>query len=119
MESRDICIRSAHSLNLFQSSLYPLPQIKKTDCEITIQRSCITATASVWCYSSPDERAFWSKLWADRLLDPSPSSFAKNAIADGFATPKDIDDFVEGWREWGSEEDGWYTHTHGEILCRV
>lgn len=81
-----------------------------------IDRSCITATASVWCYSSPEERLYWSNMWADRLLN---SSFARNAIEGGFATQEDIDRFVQGWREWGADEDGWYTFTHGEILCRV
>ena len=28
-----------------------------------INRSCINATASVWRYSSPDERLYWSKMW--------------------------------------------------------
>lgn len=81
-----------------------------------IDRSCITATASVWCYSSPEERAYWSNLWADRLLT---SSAPKIAMENGFATQEDIDCFIQGWREWGADENGWYTLTHGEILCRV
>ena len=84
--------------------------------ESGIDRSCITATASVWCYSNPEERAYWSNLWTDRLLT---SSLAKNAMDGGFATQQDIDRFVEGWQEWGDDENGWYTFTHGEILCRV
>ena len=43
----------------------------------------------------------------------------KNAIEGGFATQEDIDRFVEGWREWGADEDGWYTLTVGEIVARV
>ena len=81
-----------------------------------IDRSCITATASVWCFSSPDERAYWSDMWADRLLT---SSIAKNAMDGGFASQEDISRFVKGWREWGADENGWYSFTHGEILCRV
>ena len=81
-----------------------------------IERSCITASASVWCYSSPEERAYWGNMWADRLLH---SSLSKNAIEGGLATQEDIDRFIKGWREWVTAEDGWYTFTHGEILCRV
>ena len=81
-----------------------------------IDRSRITASASVWCYSSPEERAYWGNMWADRLLY---SSLANNAIDGGLATQDDIDRFVRGWREWVAAEDGWYTFTHGEILCRV
>ena len=81
-----------------------------------IDRSRITATASVWCFSTPQERAYWSNMWIDRLLN---SSFSKNAIDAGFATSEDINHFVQGWREWGANEDGWYTFTHGEIVCHV
>lgn len=84
--------------------------------EAGIDRSCITASASVWCFSSPEERGYWSKMWADRLLN---SSLAKNVIDGGFATQEDINRFVQGWREWETDDDGWYTLTHGEILCRV
>ena len=79
-------------------------------------RSCITATAKAWCYSSPEERAFWSSQWVDRIIS---SSVGKNAIDDGFATQGDIDRFIEGWREWGADEDGWYIITVSEVLCRV
>ena len=81
-----------------------------------IDRADIIATASVWCYSSPEERAYWSDMWTDRLLN---SSLPKNAIDGNFATQEDINRFVKGWQEWATEEDGWYTLTHGEILCRV
>lgn len=81
-----------------------------------IDRSRITATASVWCYSSREERAYWGNMWADRLLN---TSLRRNAIDGGFATQEDIDRFVQGWREWTADEDGWYTMTHGEILCRL
>ena len=81
-----------------------------------IDRSCITTTASVWCFSSPEERAYWSNMWVDRLLT---SSLAMNAIEGGFATQEDINRFTQAWSQWGAHEDGWYTFTHGEILCRV
>ena len=84
--------------------------------ESGIDRSCITATVKAWCYSSPEERAYWSSQWVDRLRT---SSMGKNAIDGGFATQEDIDRFVEGWREWGADENGWYTLTVGEILARV
>ena len=81
-----------------------------------IERSRITATASVWCFSSQEERAYWGGMWVDRLLK---TSLGRNAIDGGFATQKDIDRFVQGWREWVADEDGFYTMTHGEILCRL
>lgn len=28
----------------------------------------VTATASVWCYATPSERAWWGGMWAERIL---------------------------------------------------
>ena len=80
-----------------------------------IDRSCITATAKVWCYSDAEERRWWGGIVADRIGTP----LGKNAIDAGVATQEDVDRFIEGWREWSANEDAWYTITHGEILCRV
>lgn len=81
-----------------------------------ISRPSISASASVWCFSSMEERNYWSGMWADRLQS---SRFAKNAIAGGHATQEDLDRIVEGWHEWASCDEGWYTLTHGEIICHV
>lgn len=48
----------------------------------------ITATTGSWCYNTPQERAWWSALWADRTIS---SSFAKNAVDGGHATKADLD----------------------------
>ena len=79
-------------------------------------RSAITPSSSVWCYSSPDERAWWSSLWADRL---TKSSLAKNAMDGGYATQEELDRLAKVWHEWGSCDEGWYSMQHGEILCRA
>ncbi|PCH33657.1 S-adenosyl-L-methionine-dependent methyltransferase [Wolfiporia cocos MD-104 SS10] len=80
------------------------------------ERSHITASASAWCYSTAEERAWWAALWADRIL---LSSFAKNVIDGGFGTQDDLDRMSCAWRKWGASEDGWFAVMHGEILCRV
>ena len=33
----------------------------------------VRASASVWCFATPDERAWWGGLWADRMRDSSVS----------------------------------------------
>ena len=76
----------------------------------------ITATAGTWCYYTPEERAWWSGLWADRIVG---SSFARSAIDNGLATGDELQKAAEVWRKWGAEEDGWFAVLHGEIICRV
>jgi ubiquinone/menaquinone biosynthesis C-methylase UbiE len=76
----------------------------------------ITATASMWCYSTPAEREWWGGLWAERAVK---SDFARVAVDSGFATPADLERLAQGWLDWAREEDGWLGIPHGEILCRV
>ncbi|MFC4535899.1 methyltransferase domain-containing protein [Sphaerisporangium dianthi] len=76
----------------------------------------ITATASVWCFATPDDRAWWSGLWADRVTG---SAMAEQAVSYGLATLADLERISEAWREWGASEDGWFTVLHGEIVCRA
>ena len=79
------------------------------------ERSAISSSSSVWCYSSPEERRWWSNLWADRL---TKSSLAINAIDSGNASQEELERLAEVWHEWGDCDDGFYALLHGEILCR-
>jgi SAM-dependent methyltransferase len=74
----------------------------------------ITCSATTWCYATPDKRAFWSEMWAERILQPG---IGESAVAYGFATEQDRVDIANAWREWGASDDGWFAITHGEILC--
>jgi SAM-dependent methyltransferase len=76
----------------------------------------ITASTDTWCYRTPEERAWWSELWADRTV---ASSYAAIAVDGGHATAADLDRIARAWREWGGDEDGWFAMLHGQILCRV
>ncbi|MFE9339823.1 methyltransferase domain-containing protein [Streptomyces sp. NPDC007063] len=76
----------------------------------------ITVTTSTWCFSTPDERAWWSGLWADRTV---ASGYAALAVDGGLADEDELRGIAEAWRTWGREEDGWFTVVHGEILCRA
>jgi SAM-dependent methyltransferase len=75
----------------------------------------ITATSGTWTYSTAEERAWWSGLWADRTL---ASAYAERATEGGHATPEQLATASRAWREWGRQEDGWFAVLHGEILCR-
>jgi SAM-dependent methyltransferase len=76
--------------------------------------SSIEATASAWCYTGPDERAWWGNSWAERLTD---SPFGDRAVEHGLATREDLERLAAGWRRWADSEDAWFAIPHGEILC--
>lgn len=72
--------------------------------------------ASVWCFATPDDRAWWGGLWADRMTD---SAIARQAVGEGLATEQDLAEIARGWRRWATHPDAWYAVLHGEILCHV
>lgn len=76
----------------------------------------VTATSSTWCFATPDDRAWWGGMWADRILK---SDMARQAIASGAATEDDLRRISAGWRAWAGEADGWMSLLHGELVCRV
>ncbi|MET9480306.1 methyltransferase domain-containing protein [Streptomyces sp. NPDC006638] len=76
----------------------------------------VTATATTWCFATPEDRTWWSGLWADRTV---ASAYADRAVDGGHTTRERLTEFGDAWRRWGAEEDGWFMVPHGEILCRV
>ncbi|MEO3974578.1 methyltransferase domain-containing protein [Streptomyces sp. CAU 1734] len=76
----------------------------------------VTSSASAWCFAAPDEREWWSGLWADRTVS---SGYARIAVDGGHASAERLAGIAEGWREWGGRDDAWFMVPHGEVLCRV
>jgi SAM-dependent methyltransferase len=76
----------------------------------------VTATAGVWCYSSPEDRQWWAELWAERCV---ASDFAHQAVEHALADEVGLEQLAAGWREWGAHADGWFAVLHGEVLARV
>ena len=76
--------------------------------------SRVTCSAGVWCFSTADERSWWSGLWADRT---TTSSYAAQATAGGHTTPEELSRIAEAWRTWGASDDAWFAVLHGEILA--
>ncbi|KAJ7608778.1 S-adenosyl-L-methionine-dependent methyltransferase [Roridomyces roridus] len=81
-----------------------------------LKREQVTATASTWCYTTPEELAWFSESWAERVVS---SSFAESALERGFVTQEGLYSMSQGWRDWGAQADAWFTMLHGEILCKV
>jgi SAM-dependent methyltransferase len=78
--------------------------------------SDVTATSSTWCFASPEDRAWWGGMWAERILR---SDLARQATTSGAATQADLRRLSAGWRTWADARDGWFSILHGEIICRT
>jgi SAM-dependent methyltransferase len=72
--------------------------------------------ASVWCFATPDDRAWWGGLWADRMTE---SSIAEQLIDAGLATRAELADMAEAFRDWAADPDGWFLVPHGEAIARA
>jgi SAM-dependent methyltransferase len=76
----------------------------------------VVPSASVWCFATPGERAWWGDLWADRFAAPD-AVLGGQLIDRGLAGRADLDAFAAGWRRWAAHPDGWFAVLHGEILA--
>ena len=75
----------------------------------------VQASASVWCFATPDERTWWADSWADRIRH---SSVADQALALGVTTRDRLDAIADAFLTWGSHPDAWFAVLHGEILAQ-
>ncbi|WP_194762891.1 class I SAM-dependent methyltransferase [Microbacterium sp. UFMG61] len=76
----------------------------------------ITATTSNWTYATPEDRAWWGGMWADRILE---SALARQLVDSEMATPEDLLSISDAWKRWADDGDGWYLVPHGEIIARA
>lgn len=76
--------------------------------------SDIRPSASVWCFATPDDRAWWGGLWADRVRE---SSLADQALDRGLSSVEELDDLAAAFRQWADAPDGWFVVLHGEVLA--
>lgn len=75
----------------------------------------VEPSASVWCHATPEDRAWWGGLWAERITS---SAVADQALAAGLAERGDLEELAEGWRRWAASPEGWFAVLHGEVRCR-
>ena len=76
--------------------------------------SDVQCSASAWCFATPDERAWWGDIWAERVV---ASRLGEQAVDRGLATDADLSAIAAGFREWAAHPDAWFAVLHGEILC--
>ena len=76
----------------------------------------VVATSSTWCFATPEDRAWWGGMWAERVRE---SDIARTAVDAGLAGRDDLERMSRGWQRWAADPDGWLSLVHGELLCRV
>ncbi|MFG2696976.1 methyltransferase domain-containing protein [Kitasatospora sp. NPDC048407] len=76
----------------------------------------VRPSSGTWTYATEAERAWWSESWAERTVH---SNTAATALAEGLATPADLDRIAAGWPRWAAHPDAWFAVLHGELLVRV
>ncbi|WP_311244941.1 class I SAM-dependent methyltransferase [Microbacterium sp. WCS2018Hpa-23] len=76
----------------------------------------VTATTSNWTYATPEDRAWWGGMWADRILE---SALARQLVDSDMATSADLQAISDAWKRWADDGDGWYLVPHGEIIARA
>ena len=76
----------------------------------------VTATASTWCFATPETREWWGGMWAERVTG---TALAEQLLRDRLATPAELEEVARSWREWAADPDGWISVPHGELVARV
>ena len=73
----------------------------------------VEATASVWCFATPEDRAWWGGLWADRVvgLGVRRSGDRRRARDSSRARARSR----AAWRAWSESPDAWFAILHGEL----
>ncbi|WP_326569377.1 class I SAM-dependent methyltransferase [Amycolatopsis rhabdoformis] len=74
----------------------------------------VLPSSTTWCFATPDARAYWGGMWADRILQ---SDIATQTLRDGLASRSDLEEISAAWRRWTDHPDGWISLLHGEILA--
>jgi 2-polyprenyl-3-methyl-5-hydroxy-6-metoxy-1,4-benzoquinol methylase len=75
----------------------------------------VTYTSSTWTFATPDERAWWADLWAERTV---ASSFGEQAVEYGIATAGELAAIAAAWRSWAEHPDAVFLVVHGELVAR-
>jgi SAM-dependent methyltransferase len=78
--------------------------------------SDVTPSCSAWLFATPEDRAWWGGMWAERVRQ---SDFAQQAVESGEATTGDLVRMSDAWRVWARADDGWLAILHGEIIGRA
>lgn len=74
----------------------------------------VHANASLWCFSTPEEREYWGGMWSKRILS---SHMATHAMQRG-VTRETLEQISKAWREWVETPSGWMMIPHGTVVAK-
>jgi len=75
----------------------------------------VVATSSTWCFATPETRAWWGGMWADRVTG---SALAEQLVGERRASPSELRAIADAWLAWAADPDGWISIPHGELVVR-
>ena len=76
----------------------------------------LRVSSSTWTFHTPEERAWWGGLWADRVRQ---SAFAEQALEYGVSDRGELERIAAAFLRWADDPDGWFVVLHGEVLATV
>jgi ubiquinone/menaquinone biosynthesis C-methylase UbiE len=74
----------------------------------------VRASSSTWTFATPEDRAWWGGLWADRV---EQSAFAEQGVDYGFTDAGELAEIAAAWRTWADQPDGFFAVLHCEVLA--
>ncbi|HMJ76466.1 MAG TPA: methyltransferase domain-containing protein [Iamia sp.] len=75
----------------------------------------VSVSCTVWTFSTPDERAWWGGLWADRVTG---TTLADQAVAAGLATRDELAAMASAFHRWAADDTAAFIVPSVEILAR-
>jgi SAM-dependent methyltransferase len=76
----------------------------------------VTATSSTWCFATPETRAWWGGMWADRITG---TALADQLVDERRASRDQLREMADAWLAWAADPDGWISIPHGELVIRI
>ncbi len=76
----------------------------------------IVASGSSWCLATPDDRAWWGGMWADRILQ---SALTDQLLSEGWSDQLELQAISQAWQDWADHSDGWINIFSAELLITV
>jgi SAM-dependent methyltransferase len=76
----------------------------------------LRATSTTWCFATPETRAWWGGMWADRITG---SALAEQLLREERAGRDDLRAIADALLAWAEDPDGWISIPHGELVIRI
>jgi ubiquinone/menaquinone biosynthesis C-methylase UbiE len=75
----------------------------------------LEVTSSTWTFHEEAQRAWWGRLWADRVRD---SEFARQGVEYGLTSADELSRIAEAWLAWSQDDNGLFVAVHVEVIAR-